>query len=133
MKNKVIVTKALHLEPEGIKSHVDPNYSTFETLNKIPNLNSFTVKCDNNIEPPCKSLDVRLVSTVRRQIIQRIIIIKTCPIYCHIKNYSQSLHMETTNIYFLTHSRGQESGAGPGYTVLAQGPSWKLPLRCWLQ
>lgn len=86
VKNRVIAAKALHLESEDIKPHVDSTYSTFETLNNIPNLNSFTMKCDNNIEPLCKSLDARHALTIKRQIIQRIIIIEDCSIYCHNKN-----------------------------------------------
>ena len=120
VKNRVIAAKALHLESEDIKPHVDSTYSTFETLNNIPNLNSFTMKYDNNIEPLCKSLDARHALTIKRQIIQRIIIIEDCSIYCHIKKYSQIFHLETTNIYNLTYFRGQESGGGPGYMVLAQ-------------
>lgn len=44
MKNKVMVEKALYLESEGIFSHLDSIYSSFEILNKIPNLISFAVK-----------------------------------------------------------------------------------------
>lgn len=51
MENRVTVAKALHLGSEGIESHADLTYSTFEILNKIPKISSFAVKWDSNIEP----------------------------------------------------------------------------------
>lgn len=59
VKNKVMVEKALYLESEGIFSHLDSIYSSFEILNKIPNLISFAVKWDNNIGSLCKSFDAK--------------------------------------------------------------------------
>lgn len=61
MKNRVIDEKALYLESEGIHSHIDSIYFSFENLNKIPNLSSFIIKCDNNAELMCNLLDARHV------------------------------------------------------------------------
>lgn len=61
MKNRVIDEKTLYLGSEGINSHIDSIYFNFENLNKIPNLSSFIIKCDNNTEPLCNLLDARHV------------------------------------------------------------------------